>query len=514
MDTKTRDFELFAPDIATTDVPKEHFHLLTGVLFLLAGLLWLPPLGSSLWLDETGSFWIVQGGFGQTIHRALESSGSIPYFVVLWLAKTVGGTSEIVLRIPSVVAMGVATYLLYLLGRRLFDRETGLLGAIVFVASGRIVFAAGDARPYAMALMALIASYLFLVRWLDEGRSLDAVLYVAFSVLTIATHYLIALALLPQVAYALRRRSSRSTPVPTKHLFFAGAAITIFALSVLPNLISLWSARADHVTGVYVTPGTVGGMLVPTTVIISALIAALAGRYFGPFSVHVVRGEPSAILLLGGWFLFPAIALFAVSLLTSAQLLGGKYFLSIVTAAALILGWGLRAVSPYRLRQIAVTAFALLSVGGLISFHHIYAPDGLGSDDWRAAASAERTVAESANTPVLFRPGFSEANDFAWLSDPKNRSQLLTPLAPYPMKGTIIPLPSDFNARVERYLQGIVARDDLLRSRQVILVSWGAAQAPEQAWLDSRLGPSGFKSRRVGMYGSLVVVEYTRESTP
>ena len=90
VDTETKQSELIAPDIGTAEVPKEHFHLLIGILALLVGALWLLPFGSSLWLDETGTFWIVQGSFGQTIHRALESSGSIPYFVVVWLAKTIG----------------------------------------------------------------------------------------------------------------------------------------------------------------------------------------------------------------------------------------------------------------------------------------------------------------------------------------------------------------------------------------------------------------------------------------
>src|SRR5207248_1638413 len=86
-------------------VPREHLRFLLAALVMAAGALWLLPLGSSLWLDETATFWVVQGGLHETIHRALEfQSGSVPYFLVAWIARVLGGTSEIALRMPSVIA--------------------------------------------------------------------------------------------------------------------------------------------------------------------------------------------------------------------------------------------------------------------------------------------------------------------------------------------------------------------------------------------------------------------------
>jgi 4-amino-4-deoxy-L-arabinose transferase-like glycosyltransferase len=505
VDTETKQSELIAPDIGTTDVPKEHFHLLVGILFLLVGALWLLPLGTSLWLDETGTFWIVDGSFWQTIHRALESSGSIPYYVVVWLAKTIGGTSEVVLRLPSIVALGVATYLLFCLGRRLFDRETGVLAAILFVASGRIVFAAADARPYAMALMALIASFFFLVRWMDEGRPLDAVLYVAFSALTIATHYLIGLALLAQVPYAVTRRR-RMSPVATRHLVAAWGAIALLALPVLPNVIDLWRTRASHAGSSGLTAGTVVHFLVPSAVVVAVLIAFLAGQWLGPLRFKLERGTSSAGLLLWTWFLSSPVLLFLLSIV-SVQLLWARYFLPSVAAASLLIGWAIRSISPYRLRQVAVGVFALLSIAQLISTQHVSRSEGFGLDHWREAAAAEQTVAQSATTPVLVRGGYSEADDTSLFADPETRSELLSPLAAYPMKGSIVPLPSDFGRSAERYLETVVSHRGLTNSPQILLVTLGSS-SPFQIWLDATLRPYGYTSHEVGMYGDLVLIEY------
>jgi hypothetical protein len=507
LETDTKQSELVAQDIGTPEVPKEHFHLLVGILFLLVGALWLLPLGASLWLDETGTFWIVQGSFSQTIHRALESSGSIPYFVTVWVAKTVGGSSEVVLRLPSIISMGVATYLLYRLGRRLFDRETGILAAIVLVASGHIVFAAADARPYAMALMAVIASFFFLVRWMDEGRPLDAVLYVAFSALTVATHYLIALALIGQVPYALVRRG-RTSRVTTGRLVLVWSAVALLALPVLPNVIDLWKTRGSHAGSSGLTPGTVVHFIVPSAVVVAVLIAFLAGRWLGPFRFKLEPTTSSTGLLLWSWFFASPVVLFLLSIV-SVQLLWARYFLPSVAAASLLIGWAIRSISPYRLRQVAVGVFALLSVAQLISTQHVSKSEGFGLDHWREAAAAERNVAQSPATPVLVRAGFSEADDTRLFANPETRSELLSPLAAYPMKGSIVPLPSDFGQSAERYLDTVVKQRGLTRSPQILLVTLGSS-SPFQIWLDATLRPDGYTSHEVGMYGDLALIEYVR----
>ena len=105
----------------------------TGVRVLLGGLaaaavvrLWILPLASSLSLDELGTAWASGGGFGEILARARLFPQSVPYVAIVWLARAVGGSSELALRLPSLAAAGLAVYWLYRLGRDLFDRETGL----------------------------------------------------------------------------------------------------------------------------------------------------------------------------------------------------------------------------------------------------------------------------------------------------------------------------------------------------------------------------------------------------
>ena len=183
------------------------YHLLTAWAVLT---LWVLPIRSSFWLDETGTYWIIKEGLANLFARAMEWSGESPlYYLVAWLAHFVPGRTEVILRLPSLIAMIAATWLLYKLAARLFDVETAPLVVLVFACSEQVAFAAADARPYALALLLLIASTWMLVCWLDSGRLLHAAVYVSLTVLTIYAHPLFAIALAGHTRYAFARKPGR-----------------------------------------------------------------------------------------------------------------------------------------------------------------------------------------------------------------------------------------------------------------------------------------------------------------
>jgi hypothetical protein len=172
-----------------------------------------------------------------------------------------------------------------------------------------------------------------------------------------------------------------------------------------------------------------------------------------------------------------------------------------------LVGWGLRSLTPDRVRRVAATALAVLSILSFVGSAH-QSPDGLGGEDWRAAASAERSLVRDPDTPVLFQPPYYEARDLSLLRDPSIRGSLLSPLSIYPMRGRVILLPFWLSSSAERYLEPIVRRD-LVRSRRIVLVTDSPAD-PFRSWLDGRLGTSGFTSHVVGDYGGEVLVVFAR----
>lgn len=63
--------------------------------------------------------------------------------------------------------------------RRLISPEEAWYAVLVFVASNVVAFEASEARPYAIAVLALVASTAALLRWLDDGTWRWGIVYVA-----------------------------------------------------------------------------------------------------------------------------------------------------------------------------------------------------------------------------------------------------------------------------------------------------------------------------------------------
>src|SRR5262245_14460488 len=77
-----------------------------AICILVAVRSWLMPLGSSFWLDETGTLWLIKGGPFEVLSRSIHWVGqSLAYGWVALAGSFVGGQNEIGMRLPSVVAM-------------------------------------------------------------------------------------------------------------------------------------------------------------------------------------------------------------------------------------------------------------------------------------------------------------------------------------------------------------------------------------------------------------------------
>lgn len=61
--------------------------------------LWILPIRSSFWLDETATFWVIKDGVANLLHRSMDWAGQSPlYYLTVWLALITGGRDEWVLR--------------------------------------------------------------------------------------------------------------------------------------------------------------------------------------------------------------------------------------------------------------------------------------------------------------------------------------------------------------------------------------------------------------------------------
>jgi Dolichyl-phosphate-mannose-protein mannosyltransferase len=490
------------PQTETDEEESGSFHVrFVWFATVLAGsVIWLRAIGSSFWLDELVTWWVVREGLTETVHRALTYQSQSPfYYVVAWATRHVG-TSELVMRLPSLVAGLLAAFLLYRLARRWGDREFARIAVFTFVTWVGVGFAASEARPYAIGVLCAIGSTLLLERWLETGGIRAAIAYVAVAWLLVMSQYLFGLVLFAHVAYVTARVRDRTTRVGLSEIAVTFGALVISVLPLAGQLLSVWRNR-----GTLSVPwgGTVEGLatlIVPAGVGAAILLGGGLAAASGKVEIRPVPLRGSIFVLLFSWLLIPPMTLFAISSLTPIHVFSPRYALSAVPAGALLLAWGLRAVSPSAARRILVALIAILAVLTQTSALK-------GDEDWRGAIAATRSLTDD-RTLVLLHPALVESGQLSLFEDPTWHSYLLAPISYYALDGDVVLLPYELTPPAESYVEDALDRD-LGGVDRIVLVTrypW----VPYEAWLDGRLGAQGWASSPVGSYGAINVVEFTR----
>src|SRR5271167_4312405 len=247
MSEATLNVEAATPEAEATSRPTYDHWLAAAYGLALLGCisLWLLAVRAPLWTDETLSYWQIAGGFREIWARSIQGNSFAAYAYILWLTRTLFGDKEIVLRIPSILAMLAAVYVFYKCARELFDWDVSLIAAMVFTLPRGIAFAAIDVRPYPFALLVTNLTILLFLRWMKTNQMVYAALFGIASAGIFYFHYLFASILAAlAVYYLLTRRSSLRADLRQ-----IGVALGCFAISllpVLPRLKYIYQTRTTH----------------------------------------------------------------------------------------------------------------------------------------------------------------------------------------------------------------------------------------------------------------------------
>ena len=167
------------------------------------------------------------------------------YYVLAWASLKVTGVPELV-RLPSIVAGAATVAVAGLLGRRIFDDRAGLAAAALVCVSGFAIYYGSEARSYAPAALAVLASTLLLLRALESPRRLPWVAFAVSAAAAVWFHYTAIFPLAAQFAWALAAHPSRRRGILAGHvgaaalyapwLPFAGTYVPISLIAPLAPL--------------------------------------------------------------------------------------------------------------------------------------------------------------------------------------------------------------------------------------------------------------------------------------
>ena len=470
-----------------------------GVALLASLSIWFLAVRAPLWTDETLSYWQIAGGFKQIWSRSIQGNSFAAYAYILWLTKTLFGDKELVLRVPSILAMLTAVYVFYRCARELFDWDVALIATAVFILPRGIAFAAIDVRPYPFALLVTNLTILLFLRWMKTKRTE----YAAFLGVAAAGisyfHYLFASILAAlAVYYLLSRRTSMLADLRQ-----IGAALGCFAivlLPVLPRLRYIYQTRASHSFADAPQWTAVLQVLHPG----SAQLVVLAGAIlFAAVARQLTipnREMLGKLLLCASLAMVPVLCLYAISVTTSVHVFIPRYLLVATPGIALLWGWLFSEIDSRALRAFFCFAFVALCL-----FQAYRSPFSRRHEtSWKESLAFADANAAPDHAPLLICSPLVEA-DYQPMPEVPSESVLYAPLSYYKVNAPVVPLPRTLVPEADRQVQQFLQKAAREHTRFLVLAPWPSLRIVDLLAYSSQ---STFAYRALGTFDDIWVVEF------
>jgi hypothetical protein len=495
-----------SPTIASTpldtrlrSIPDRVQYTIYGLALAVSIAIWFIAIRAPLWLDETVSIYLIQGGFAGIMSRQVWPDAPT-YSCLLWLWTKAVGMAEIALRISSILPMLGAVYLLYRAARELFDRDVALIAAIVFCLHPIIIFASIDIRPYAFAALAVNASILALVH-LRHNRSNWLAALFGLSAACIVQFQLLFAVILPALAvcFVVLKIGDRKTL--WRQL---GIALVVFALAFLPVIPRL--QYMAHTSGTHVFSPAPSLLELGSTLTLKGLAAIFV---VGVLVAAVMRRldlrsrvEGWTILLCASLALVPILLLYAVSVGTAIHVFVPRYRLVVVPGIALC--WALVAsrIDSRALRLLVCTtivaATATIHLTTPFLRQHQYS--------WKYALEFVEKNASVDGAPVLICSDIPESDHMAMPVGPAIlESGILPPLSYYKLSVPVTPLPRALNDEAMR--EGSRFVQQAAQRRQRFLAMAFAQSYDTLDWL-AKTAAGTYDVHELGQFDGVKVLEF------
>jgi len=393
------------------------------LIFTLATALRVPSCYESFWVDELHSAWCVWDGLGEVAPRAQMGHQTPFYFLGLWFWKAIVGSSELTLRLSSVLAGAAACGMLtFGLARATGSLITGVTAGLVLAIENNSIFFGTELRPFAVVMfMSSLATVCF-VRLVNTRTRFEAFRWW----LTLIAACLIAaliqptslgvLAWLPAMLIVvwLRRGPSKLSRFTLADgltaMATAGVALALWSMTLGDSWQQRadWSsfARTDSLSDLVSIWAWRWLLVVPLGVTCVAWVFGKRSAAHGPESTVVLLGTVAALATTAYWW---------VSWHEWVPLWHRRYFIAALPMFAAVCGSAVGVVqSRTGLSPLAWLAGVLL-VGGLTHHQDLARklrqyPEPLveRGENWRGAIHWVRTTADE-NDAIFIDSGLIES---------------------------------------------------------------------------------------------------------
>jgi mannosyltransferase len=450
----------------------------------------------SLWIDELHTAWCAVGPWSEVASRAAEGNQSPLYFRLVWLLVQTLGASELVLRLPSLVAGALLPVALYFVTRRWTGSVwLGLLPAWLAAVGTQAIFFGTEARPYALVQLLAVLHVAVFAELVDRPTAGRRVLWVGGALLLFYLHYTAILLVAAEFVYYVALGRVRRQPLAYgwSLLVLDGVVVGLLALGASDNLRAIFGRRKNWDFVAQLPLWQAIGLLhwgwaalvVATAAAIGRLLAASQkrdseGDVKVPDTSTSNRAFETQMLALS-WFLVPVLLAWLTTMTDTARILFPRYLAASGPAALVLVALAVQAAPWRSLRVVLGIGLALVALRMSYIPETILARGQLISsrrDDWRSAIAHFNAADGHERDLVLVRTWLIEADGLRTRRDPRLADYCLYPVTSlYPLdapKERLIPLPRSNSGQLTSATQ-----QQLRGEQRVWLILGGRADASE-----------------------------------
>lgn len=351
---------------------------------------WIP----SFWGDEAATVVSAErplSALWAELGRVDAVHGAYYLFMHFWI--NLFGASELSVRLPSSIAVGLAVAGTVVLATLLFSRRVAVIAAVVFVAIPRVNLDGVEGRSYAMTMAAAVWLTVFFVL-LVRSRSTRRLAWVAYGLAVAFSIYLFLYLVLLAGVHLLVLLSSRQNRMLVRSWLLAAAVAVVAAAPILAYGLTQHHQIAFLAGRNYANAKSIFVAQWFDTV----WLAIAAWAFIAIAAVVIARRHPNRFVLVFGWLILPTAAL-VIGHYTITPMYNLRYLSFCTPIVAIAIAVGISAIGRNWIRVAAVALIVGLAVPSYLSARTQYAKDhasnyaGHPGSDLRQAAAV---VAENA----------------------------------------------------------------------------------------------------------------------
>jgi hypothetical protein len=295
------------------------------------------------------------------------------------------------------------------------DQQSAIVATAVFSVNEHQIWVSQTARPYALALLLTLASFLFFLHFSCKGRAQTGIAYAVTTALLIYAHVLFGFVVIVQIIAVALRFGWREALA--KNWLLAWFLIAILCLPLTDQVFSLYGRRSSlnwipNFSQSYQASAAARAFAEPWALILATITLLKIGVQ--PTDLRDPRTREPLVFMLA-WLVIPLVGLSAAAIIFGVSFLEARYLLFVYPAAFYLWSWLLLHTKPagwHRFLPSYAFLVATLSISllpNVIQSGTFRASEKLG---WDRAAKI-LTEAGMPGDLVVIYTGFVEANLFA-----------------------------------------------------------------------------------------------------